>query len=206
MVRPRAKYAAAIAAVVAANRVIGSQRNPRFGSQRSAYQLQKTPSAVGSANAPTADSSPLRARRPSTKSVVKATSDVQREAGASEGSRDRNKVSRFGHPKVERTPNIPRGVTHKNHDTAAQGLLPAAPASRCRAVTSVTARERLRPWTTERTRLRPRNVVQAAGPQRPAASSARIWSTNRRLPADRAVGRRFAGHPPGAPPTVGRYA
>jgi|SRR6266849_9117704 len=47
MVRPRAKYAAAIAALVAANRVIGAQRNPRFGSQRRAYQLQKTPSAIG---------------------------------------------------------------------------------------------------------------------------------------------------------------
>src|SRR5260370_22990812 len=117
MVRPRAKYAAAIAAVVTANRVIGSQRNPRFGSQRSAYQLQKTPSAIGSANAPNADSSPLRARRPSTKAVVKATSDVQREAGASEGSRDRNKIHRFGHPKVERSPTNPSVVIHKNHHT-----------------------------------------------------------------------------------------
>src|SRR6266851_2937048 len=108
MVRPRAKYAAAIAAVVAANRVIGAQRNPRFGSQRRAYQLQKTPSAIGSAKAPNADSSPLRARRPSTKSVARANSDVHRDAGASEGSRDRNRVNRLGHPNVERSPNMPR--------------------------------------------------------------------------------------------------
>ncbi len=108
MVRPRAKYAAAIAAVVAANRVSGAQRNRRFGSQRRAYQLQKTPSAIGSAKAPNADSSPLRARRPSTKSVARANSDVHRDAGASEGSRDRNRVNRLGHPNVERSPNMPR--------------------------------------------------------------------------------------------------
>src|SRR5260370_16596335 len=118
MVRPRAKYAAEIAAVVAANRVIGAQRNPRFDSQRRAYQLPKTPSAIGSAKAPNADSSPLRARRPSTKSVARATTDVQRESGASEGSRDRNKVNRFGHPNVERSPTSPSRATHKNHDNA----------------------------------------------------------------------------------------
>src|SRR5713226_9152499 len=164
MVRPRAKYAAVIAAVVAANRVIGAQRNHRFGSQRRAYQLQKTPSAIGSAKAPNADSSPLRARRPSTKSVARAKSDVQRESGASEGSRDRNKVNRFGHPSVERSPNRPRWVMHRNHDTAALRRLPAAPASRWRAVTSVIARGRLRAWATERTRLRPMKVAQAVGP------------------------------------------
>src|SRR5216683_6709381 len=164
MVRPRAKYAAAIAAVVAANRVSGAQRNRRFGSQRKAYQLQKTPSAIGSAKAPNAESSPMRARRPSTKSVVRATSDVQREAGASEGSRDRNKVNRFGHPKVEWSPNRPRWVMHRNHDTAAQRRLLAAPASKCNAVTSVAATGRIRAWATERTRLRAMKVVQAVGP------------------------------------------
>src|SRR6266849_5752796 len=114
MVRPRAKYAAAIAAVVVANSVSGAQRNPRFGSQRRAYQLQKTPSAIGSAKAPNADSSPLRARRPSAKSVAKATSDVQRESGASAGSSARSRVSLFGHPNVERSPSRPRWVMHKN--------------------------------------------------------------------------------------------
>src|SRR5713226_921185 len=194
MVRPRTKYAAVIPPADAANRVIGIQRNHRFGSQRRAYQLQKTPSAIGSAKAPNAESSPLRARRPSTKSVVRATSDVQREAGASEGSRDRNKVNRFGHPKVERSPNRPRWVMHRNHDTAAQRRLPAAPASKCSAVTSAAAAGRSRASATERTRLRPMKVAQAAGPKRPAASSERIWSTNQRLSADRAMGSRFAKH------------
>src|SRR5260370_27655217 len=108
MGRPGGKYAEEIAGVVAANRVIGAQRNPRFDSQRRAYLLQKTPSPIGSAKAPNADSAPLRARRPSTKSVARATTDVQRESGASEGSRDRNKVNRFRHPNVERSPSRPR--------------------------------------------------------------------------------------------------
>src|SRR6266849_1567363 len=107
MARPRAKYPTAIPAADAANSAGGAKRNHRLGSQRRAYQLQKTPSAIGSAKAPNADSSPLRARRPSTKSVARANSDVQRESGASEGSRDRNRVNRFGHPKVERSPNMP---------------------------------------------------------------------------------------------------
>src|SRR5229473_4001944 len=123
MVRPRAKYAAAIAAVVAANRVSGAQRNRRFGSQRRAYQLQKTPSAIGSAKAPNADSSPLRARCPSKKSVAKATSDVQREAGAREGSRPRNTVSRFGHPNEVLSPRRPKWLMHKNQDVNAQPQL-----------------------------------------------------------------------------------
>src|SRR5260370_31053532 len=105
MARPRAKYTAAIVAAEAATRVIGAHRNHRFGSQRRAYQLQKTPSAIGSAKAPKADSFPLRARRPSTKSVARAITGVQREAAASEGRRARNKLNRFGHPKAERAPN-----------------------------------------------------------------------------------------------------
>src|SRR6266851_6827706 len=108
MARPRAKYAAVIPATDAANRVNGAQRNHRFRSQRREYQLQKTPSAIGSAKAPNADSSPLRARCPSKKSVARASSDVHRDAGASEGSRDRNRVNRLGHPNVERSPNMPR--------------------------------------------------------------------------------------------------
>src|SRR6266851_3298020 len=103
MVRPRTKYAAEMPATDAAKRLIGTHRNQRFGSQRNAYQLQKAPSAIGSAKAPNAVFSPIRARRPSAKSVAKATSGVQREAAASEGSSARSKVNRFGHPNVRRS-------------------------------------------------------------------------------------------------------
>src|SRR5260370_16925609 len=115
MVRPRAKYAAAIAAVVTANRVIGAKRNHRFGSQRSAYQLQKTPSAIGSAKAPNADSSPRRAKRPSKKSVAKAAIDVQREAGATERSQAPNTLKRFPHPTLHPPPSMPSRAIHNPH-------------------------------------------------------------------------------------------
>src|SRR5260370_7366515 len=98
MVRPRAKYAAEIAAVVAANRVIGAHRNPRFDSQRRAYQLQKTPSAIGSVKAPNADSSPLRASRPSTKSVATATTDVQPDPPPTHTSKNPTTPTHVGHP------------------------------------------------------------------------------------------------------------
>src|SRR5260370_8037895 len=127
MVRPRAKYAAEIAAVVAANRVIGAQRNPRFDSQRRAYQLQKTPSPIGSAKAPNADSAPLRARRPSMKSVARATTDVQPEPGASQGSRDLTTVNQFGHPNLHRSPTRPSRVMPKNPAIPAHRPLPPPP-------------------------------------------------------------------------------
>ncbi len=82
MVRPREKYATAITATDPPNIAIGTHRNHRFRSQRSAYQLQKTPSAIGSAKAPNADPPPARARRPSAKSVANAATDVQRVVGA----------------------------------------------------------------------------------------------------------------------------
>src|SRR6266849_486441 len=129
MARPRAKYAAVIPATDAANRVNGAHRSHRFRSQCNAYQLQKTPSAIGSAKAPNADWSPLRARRPSKKSVARASSDTQREAGAREGSRPRNTVSRFGHPNEVLSPRRPKWLMHKNQDVNAQPQLPTAPAS-----------------------------------------------------------------------------
>src|SRR5258708_2727777 len=125
MARPRARYAAEIPATDTAKIVSGTHRTQRFGSQRSAYHLQNTPSAIGSAKAPNADSSPLRARRPSAKSVASATSDVQRALGARDGTSARSKVSRFGHPSVERSPSRPRCVMHNNHDPNAHRGLPA---------------------------------------------------------------------------------
>jgi hypothetical protein len=130
MVRPREKYATAITAPDPPNIAIGTHRNHRFRSQRSAYQLQKTPSAIGSAKAPKADSPPARARRPSAKSVASAATDVHRVAGASEGSSARNTVSRFGHPNDWLSPSRPKWVTHKSHDVSAQRQLPAAAATR----------------------------------------------------------------------------
>jgi len=125
MVRPRAKYAAEMPATDAANAVNGTHRNQRLGSQRNANQLQKAPSAIGSAKAPNADSSPLRDIRPSAKSVAMATSDVQRASGSKDGNRARSKVIRFGHPNVDRSPSRPRCVMHINHDPNVHHRLPA---------------------------------------------------------------------------------
>lgn len=130
MVRPRAKYAIEMTAADPTNSVIGNLRNQGFRSHRRAYQLQKIPSAIGSAKAPKVDSPPMRARCPSAKSVARATIDVQREAGASVGSRARTRVSRFGNPNEGLSPSRPKWVTHKNHDVTDQRQLPAAAAMR----------------------------------------------------------------------------
>ena len=127
-----------------ANKVIGAQRNNRSGSQRNANQLQKAPSAIGSAKAPKADSFPRRAKLPSAKSVARAIADVQRESLARAGSRARSRLSRLGHPRVARSPSRPRWVTVRNQVASAHGQLPNAPARACRAVTSTTAAGRIR--------------------------------------------------------------
>src|SRR5579859_4200088 len=98
MLRARAKYASAIAAAEPPNSPNGTHRNHRLRSQRRAYQLQKTPSAIGSAKAPNPDSPLERANLPSAKSVANATTDTLGELETSEGSRARSTLSRFGHP------------------------------------------------------------------------------------------------------------
>lgn len=130
-------------ATEAANIDKGTHRSRRFGSQRNANQLQKTPSAIGSAKAPNADSSPLRAIRPSAKSLAIATSDVQRELGPRDGNSARSKVIRFDHPSVERSPSSPRWVMHINHDPNAHDRLPAD-ASKWSNVSSAAAAGRIR--------------------------------------------------------------